>query len=121
MAGKRGACTLARVSAFALSLGLFASLLSSPTQGQSSVTMTADEAKAAQVVEGYVGEKHKWPRDSYRVELKFRDGDTLTFWVLHKDDETTRKGASVAGGGGKSIEVYVDATSLRVVRELGFQ
>jgi len=45
MAGKRGACTLARVSAFALSLGLFASLLSSPTQGQSSVTMTADEAK----------------------------------------------------------------------------
>jgi hypothetical protein len=121
MAGKRGTCTLARASAFALSLVFFASSPSSPTQGQSSVTMTADEAKAVQVVEGYVGETHKWPRDSYRVELKFRDGDTLTFWVLHKDDETTRRGSNVAGGGGKSFEIDVNAKRLRVGRELGFQ
>ena len=73
------------------------------------------------MVEAYVGDKHKWPRDSYRVELKFRDGDTLTFWVIHKDDETRWKGSNVAGGGGKSFELEVNAKSLRVVRELGFQ
>lgn len=119
MAGKRGSsCTLARASAFALSLGLFASSPGSPTQAQSPVTMTANEAKA---VEGYVSETRKWPRDSYRVVLYSRDGDTLIFGVLHKDDETPQKGSNVAGGGGKSFGVNVDAKSLRVVRELAYQ
>jgi hypothetical protein len=121
MARERGSCTLVRALAFALLLGLFSSSPSLPTQGESSVTMTANEAKAVQVVEGYVGEARRWPRDSYRVELKRRDGDTLTFWVIHNDDETARNGSNVAGGGGKSFEVDVNAKSLRVVRELGFQ
>ncbi len=121
MARKSTGCTLAKASAVALSLVLFACSPGLPTQGQSPVTMTADDAKAVQVVEGYVGETHKWPRDSYRVELNRRDGDMLTFWVIHKDDEAARKGANVAGGGGKSFAVDVDAKSLRVIRELGFQ
>jgi hypothetical protein len=83
--------------------------------------MTADDAKAVQMVEGYVDETHKWPKDNYRVELNRRDGDMLTFWVIHKDDATARKGSNVAGGGGESFAVDVDAKSLRVVRELRFQ
>jgi hypothetical protein len=90
-------------------------------QGQSTATMTADDAKAVQVVEGYVGETRNWPKDSYHVELNRTDGDMLSFWVIHKDDETARKGANVLGGGGKSFAVDVDAKSLRVIRELAFQ
>ena len=81
--------------------------------------MTAHDAKAVQVVEDYVGETRKWPKDSYRVELKRRDGDVLDVSVLYKDDDA-RKGIYV-GGGGKSFAVDVDAKSLRVIRELGFQ
>lgn len=121
MARQGSTCILARASAFVLSLGVFASSPILPTLAESSVTMTANEAKAVQVVERYVGETHRWPRDSYRIELFRRDGDTLIFWVLHKDDETALKGSSVAGGGGKSFEVDVNVNSLRVVRELGFQ
>ena len=121
MARQRTGSVLAKVSAFALSLGLFACSPGSPTQGESSMAMTADEAKAVQVVEGYVSETHKWPRDSYRVELNRRDGETLIFWVVHKDDETARRGSNVVGGGGRSFAVDDDGKSLRVVRELGFQ
>jgi len=92
-----------------------------PAQVESSLKMTADEAKAAQAVEVYAAETHKWPRNSYRVDLRRRDGDVLAFWVIHKDDESAWNSAMGGMGGGKSLSVYIDAKGLRVIRELGFQ
>jgi hypothetical protein len=49
------------------------------------------------------------------VECRPREGATLVFWALHADD------SPAVPGGGKSVEVYVDPTSNRVVKELPFQ
>jgi hypothetical protein len=86
-----------------------------------SLIMTADEAKAAQVVEGYAAQTHKWPRNSYRVELDRRDGDLLTFMVIPEEYESAWDVATRGMGGDKSFSVDVDANSLRVIRELHFQ
>lgn len=79
--------------------------------------LTDDQfAAARQVVDDYVQQKYQWPRSSYRIEFKLRDGDAFLFLVVHKDDEN-----SIVPGGGKSISVDVDLKTRRVLSEFHFQ
>jgi hypothetical protein len=73
------------------------------------------EVEAAVVV--YLGAGKRWRREDYRIELRgTRDeGRRCVVWAVHADDE-----AGVAPGGGKSLQLWIDRGSKRVVKELGF-
>src|SRR5262249_40606376 len=113
---------MAKDAMFAVLLCVSACLISSPTQGDSSVTLAPADSRAVQAVHAYVSETRKWPKDGYRLELDRRDGNILTFWVIHRDfDEAIGKRWRMAGGGGKSFAVEIDEKTLRVIREPAFQ
>lgn len=99
-------------------LAMFAGLAFDRPDLHAQVARLSDDelAAARKAVDDYVQEKHRWPRSSYRIELKRRDGDILDFWIVHKDDEK-----SIVPGGGKSISVDLDLKSLRILREFKFQ
>jgi hypothetical protein len=81
--------------------------------------MTADDQttlQAAAAVDDYIVKSKHWEKGSYQVKFNRKEGTSLVFWVLHSDDS-----AAKVPGTGKSIEVYVDASSDRVVKELAFQ
>jgi hypothetical protein len=73
------------------------------------------------VVERYVRETRSWPKDSYFIELNRREGDTLIFWVIHREAAAAAIRSNVVGSDGKSFALYIDARALQVLRELGFQ
>ncbi len=73
------------------------------------------EIEAAIVV--YLGAGKRWRREDYRIEHRGTrdDGRRCVVWAVHADDE-----AGSAPGGGKSLQLWVDRGSKRVVKELGF-
>ena len=75
-----------------------------------------EEIEAAVAV--YVGAGKAWRREDYRIEHRGpRDeGRRWAVWAVHADDAQAD-----APGGGKSLELWIDRASKRVVEELGFQ
>ena len=73
-----------------------------------------------QAVSTYVKSKHSWQADEYRLEDHdlSEDGEYLDIWVIHRDDE---KRIHRGPGGGKSLSLYLDRKTHRVVKELHFQ
>jgi hypothetical protein len=78
----------------------------------------AERAEIESAVEVYLSAGKKWRREEYRIEHRGPrdDGRRWVVWAVHADDE---KG--LAPGGGKSLELWFDRQSKRVVNELGFQ
>lgn len=75
-----------------------------------------DDAKLREVVVKYVAATRSWPASDYTVQRSRTEGPSVVFTVVHKDDE-----ASALPGGGKSIEVHVDAATMEVSKALAFQ
>lgn len=75
-----------------------------------------DDAKVREVVAKYVAATRLWPPSDYAIQRSRTEGKSVVFSVVHKDDE-----ASVSPGGGKSIEVHVDTSTMEVSKELAFQ
>lgn len=75
-----------------------------------------DRARIELVVTEYVLERKKWPRKDFTIQHKGLNKENLAVvWVLHAADSNSARGTS------QSIELHVDVSDYRVVRELGFQ
>ncbi len=77
----------------------------------------AEPAEIETAVAVYLGAGKSWRREDYRIEHHGPRDDCKRWavWAVHADDE---KG--LAPGGGKSLELWIDRASKRVVKELGF-
>jgi hypothetical protein len=66
----------------------------------------------------YLVAQKKWRPDQFRLEHRgfSPDGHAIIVWAIYLEDEIRP-----VPGGGNSVELYVDRTAQRVVRELGFQ
>jgi hypothetical protein len=89
---------------------------SAPSAEDLRVGVDDNTSAASKVVQNYVVQNKNWPSNTFKIVSKRQEGNTAVFWVIHKDDERRKD-----FGGGKSIEVHVDLTELRVSRELHFQ
>jgi hypothetical protein len=85
---------------------------------QSNPARSPVEIKMEQAVIDYVTNTKGWARDEFRIEKHGVDQDTghVVIWVIHRDD-----GKTGMDGGGKSVELHVDAKQNVVVREFHFQ
>ncbi len=74
------------------------------------------EIEAAVVV--YVGAGRTWRREDYRIDHRgARDGGKQwVVWAVHAEDEQ-----ATAPGGGRSLELWIDRQTRRIVKEFGFQ
>ena len=72
----------------------------------------------SQIADGYLTQEKGWESAEYTLVPTDRKDDMghLIVNARHRDDE-----AQVAPGGGKSVELHIDTTAKRVVRELHFQ
>src|SRR5262249_9138593 len=84
-------------------------------------SQSANELRYLNVVITYIQRTRGWPDGTYTVEFKRRDGNTLIFWVLYKDDFTQRSDGLRILGGGKSFEADVNIDTGSVEREFHFQ
>ncbi len=77
-----------------------------------------ERAEIEAAVGVYLGAGKQWRKTDYRIEHHGSrdDGKVWVVWAVHADDE---KG--LAPGGGKSLELWIDRASKRVIKELGFQ
>ena len=75
-----------------------------------------DGSKLLEIVKNYVEATKSWPPGDYSIRRSRTEGRSVIYTVVHKDDE-----ASFSPGGGKSIEVHVDAGTMKVSKELSFQ
>ena len=69
--------------------------------------------QALDAVVTYVRSEKGWSEDTYRIELRSETSDTLVFWVIHQDDES-----SAIPGIGKSIELHMNAYNYEFIRVL---
>ena len=83
------------------------------------------DARAFEVINNYVSEKYPWSKEDYLIQFKRREGSTVVFWIIHKDDSGPRPEpgfvGGVVGGGGKSFAIELDEVNIRIIRELRFQ
>lgn len=66
----------------------------------------------------YLAMQKNWRLNQFRLEQKglTADGQAVIVWAIYLEDEL-----HPTPGGGKSVELYIDLTTQKVVRELGFQ
>lgn len=78
----------------------------------------AERAEIDAAAHVYLGAGKKWRPDQYRLEHRgpSPDGKHWIVVAVHADDE-----AGLSPGGGKSLELWFDVPSRRVMKELGFQ
>jgi hypothetical protein len=95
-----------------------------PVQGE--VKMTTDDEVdpgVRQRIEGavteYVAREQRWAREQYQIEPRRRtpDGATIVVDVVHRDDSVP----GPRGGGGKSFQLHLNATTFAVEKVLHFQ
>ena len=72
--------------------------------------------EACIVVKDHIKHTKSWLDEEYRIELYEETADVLIFSVIHMDDEK-----SIAPGGGKSVEIYIDPEQMKIVNELHYQ
>jgi hypothetical protein len=74
----------------------------------------------ATIVHEYIRTLKGWGDDDYEIDTNFKQEGSQFYLitVVHKDD---LRGSGTVAGGGKSVELRVDATQKKVVRELRFQ
>ena len=70
------------------------------------------------LVDKYIQDSKGWDSKNYRIEFKRRIGDKLVYRVIHKDDEFY---TGTTAGGGKSVEVHVNAEGYEILQEFRFQ
>ena len=76
----------------------------------------AERAEIESIVAVYLGAGRSWRPEEYRIEHRGpRDeGRRWAVWAVHADDEE-----GLAPGGGKSLDLWIDRKTKRVVKELG--
>ena len=70
-------------------------------------------------VVAYVDREQRWAREEYQIEPRRRtpDGAAIVVDVVHRDDTTP----GPRGGGGKSVQLHLNATTFAVEKVLHFQ
>ena len=82
------------------------------------VAQSSDAERIERIVVAYLQERKKWTREQYRIDHKeaTKEGYAVV-WAIFLEDEKQIK----PGGGGSSVELHVDRSAGKVVRELRFQ
>ena len=75
-----------------------------------------EDGKWRDLIETFIAKAKGWPPSDYCIQLVGLEKDKLVFHVLHNDDLKT-----IQVGGGKSVELYVDAEKMKVTKILLFQ
>jgi hypothetical protein len=75
-------------------------------------------ARINAAVTQYLTQQKLWKLNQFRVDYKgvTADGRSAIVWAIYLEDET-----NPVPGGGKSLELQIDRTTMKVVKELGFQ
>jgi hypothetical protein len=78
--------------------------------------VTSNEKRLYELVSNYISDKKGWPNESYRIEQKEKKDNILIYWVIYKEDEK-----NLYLGGGQSVELHVDSSDMKIIKELAFQ
>jgi len=76
------------------------------------------------VAHAHIAAEYAWPKPDYHLRIRYEKDGVVALYVHHKDDnDLGRRNSqgSWAAGGGKSFELYLDAETHGVIRELHFQ
>ena len=96
------------------SMALVCWLSVTPAQAQ-------DSFWAFDVAHTHIAENYSWPQSDYHLRLRYEKDGVVALYVHHKEDELRNFQDVMRAGGGKSFELYLDAETHNVVRELHFQ
>jgi len=80
---------------------------------------SSDRNWVDKLVSEYVEKTKNWPTDTYDIEYVQEDGSqdhTIVINIKHRDDAR-----ATFPGGGKSIQLHIDVTKRKIVKEYGFQ
>lgn len=76
------------------------------------------------VAHAHIAENYDWPTSEYHLRIRYQEDGIVALYVHHKDDEGLGKrnsqGSWIAGDG-KSFEMYLDAQTHSVVKEVWSQ
>jgi hypothetical protein len=85
----------------------------------SAVTLTQQEL-AAQLAHDYIRSTKRWPEKDYHLEVLRQEGgphsSVIVLDVVHQDDLNPRR-----RGSNKSVQLHIDLTGHKVVKELAYQ
>ncbi|MGF1628018.1 MAG: hypothetical protein ACFCUT_00970 [Kiloniellaceae bacterium] len=89
--------------------------------GPADAVVSDDKAWAYDVVHSHIAENYAWAKSDYRLRIRYEKDGVVALYVHHMDDERRSSQGTIWAGGGKSFELYLDAATHSVVKELHFQ
>jgi hypothetical protein len=112
----RSSCIINRLTQLLALMVLCACSSTSRPQEPAITPNDKEIRRATAAVDDYIVASKQWQKDSYEITLNRKEGETLVFWVLRSEGR-----ASGRPEAGTSVEVYVDPTNNRILKELAFQ